>query len=173
MHVRGLFAVATSNAASCGLQDFDPAVLELATHVNVALNTRLHAPTGAALDGGAVGAPAFVSGDFASACALLAARPGFRAYDVILTAETIYSPGSAAQLLSGAVACLAPRGIVLLAAKCHYFGVGGSVAAFKQQVAAHGALRVADEIRIVDPQGTARAILQLERTDHVREAVLW
>ena len=54
------------------------------------------------------------------------------AYDVVLTAETIYDPAGHKALLELANHCLAAGGVALVATKSHYFGVGGGVAAFQQ-----------------------------------------
>jgi hypothetical protein len=135
-------------------------VLDIATRANVTLNTRLHVTA----PGTPVATPpAYVSGDFASACDLLLLRPGFRPFDFLLTTETIYNRHSAGQLLDGAAACLAQEGVILLAAKSYYFGVGGGIAAFKQQVKQHGVFRVAEVVRISDEQGNVREILKLVR----------
>jgi len=53
-------------------------------------------------------------------------------FDLLLTAETIYSPASILNLWSLVRDLLEPeRGVALIAAKTYYFGVGGSVAQLK------------------------------------------
>ena len=60
-------------------------------------------------------------------------------YDIILTSETIYSALSQPKLLQ-ALKKLTNQstGLVVMAAKTHYFGVGGSVAMFRDLVARDG-----------------------------------
>ena len=55
-------------------------------------------------------------------------------YDFILTSETIYSSENYAKLVSLIKRQLAPDGMVLIAAKTHYFGVGGSIFDFEQEI---------------------------------------
>ncbi|KAL7672152.1 hypothetical protein ACOME3_007046 [Neoechinorhynchus agilis] len=55
-----------------------------------------------------------------------------RKYDLILSAETIYETKSYAHLLAFFDSLLKSQGVILLASKYHYFGVGGSVPAFKE-----------------------------------------
>jgi hypothetical protein len=107
--------------------------------------------------------PVYISGDFESACRLLQAQDDFRPFDYVVTAETIYNLRSAEQLLRGADACLAEGGTLLLAAKSHYFGVGGGLAAFKQLVQRHGRFAVTKVVRIDDQGGNVREILHLRR----------
>ena len=56
--------------------------------------------------------------------------------DLILTSDTIYSTAAAARLWQLLREQLRPGGIALCAQKSYYFGVGGSVAAFKALIAA-------------------------------------
>ena len=60
-------------------------------------------------------------------------------YDIILTSETIYSISSQPKLLQ-ALKTLTnrSRGVVVMAAKTHYFGVGGSVQMFQDLVGHDG-----------------------------------
>ncbi|CAH1396750.1 unnamed protein product [Nezara viridula] len=51
-------------------------------------------------------------------------------YDVILTSETIYQPKAYLKLHELFKNCLKPNGIIILAAKSYYFGVGGSLGEF-------------------------------------------
>ena len=59
-----------------------------------------------------------------------------RGYDIILTADTIYSPAASRRLWELIRAQLAKGGVAYVAAKSYYFGVGGSVSQFKEMVAA-------------------------------------
>lgn len=69
------------------------------------------------------------------------ARPPLPAdgFDLILSSETIYEADSTSRLWSLIQAQLHfPSGVALVAAKSYYFGVGGSVAAFRSLVEADG-----------------------------------
>ena len=52
-------------------------------------------------------------------------------YDLILTSETIYNLENQETLLSLFSKCLKEGGSVLVAAKIHYFGVGGGLRQFE------------------------------------------
>ena len=53
-------------------------------------------------------------------------------YDLILTSETIYEEVNYYKLLSIFEQLLEPNGLILLAAKIHYFGVGGGLRSFEK-----------------------------------------
>lgn len=53
-------------------------------------------------------------------------------YDIIFTSETIYNPKNQRKLLDCLYKKLKPNGLVLLAAKTHYFGVGGDLREFEK-----------------------------------------
>lgn len=55
-------------------------------------------------------------------------------FDIILTSETIYATESQPKLLSLMKSLLKPCGTIFLAAKTHYFGVGGGTRQFEQLV---------------------------------------
>ncbi|KAG8460138.1 hypothetical protein KFE25_014283 [Diacronema lutheri] len=60
-----------------------------------------------------------------------------RRFDLVLSADTIYSPASIGKLWALVRALLQPEGgVALIAAKSYYFGVGGSVAQLKAIVEA-------------------------------------
>ena len=60
-------------------------------------------------------------------------------YDIILTSETIYSISSQPKLLQALKELTnQSRGVVVMAAKTHYFGVGGSVHMFQDLVSRDG-----------------------------------
>ncbi len=59
-------------------------------------------------------------------------------FDVILSADTIYSPSSTRRLWKLVSEQLRRGGTALIAAKSYYFGVGGSVADFRSLVDADG-----------------------------------
>lgn len=55
-------------------------------------------------------------------------------YDLILTSETIYNIDNQQKLLDTFAGRLNPDGIVLVAAKSHYFGVGGGLEQFTDTI---------------------------------------
>ncbi|XP_045128996.1 histidine protein methyltransferase 1 homolog isoform X2 [Portunus trituberculatus] len=63
-------------------------------------------------------------------------------FDLILTSETIYNPSCHKKLLDLMTAHLKQDGIILLAAKTHYFGVGGGTQQFVDLVKAQDQLQV-------------------------------
>ena len=81
-------------------------------------------------------------------------------YDIILTSETIYSATSQPKLLQ-ALKKLTNQstGLVVMAAKAHYFGVGGSVAMFRDLVDSDGHFEVTAARTI--PASVSRVILIL------------
>ncbi|GJP38943.1 hypothetical protein CLOM_g23350 [Closterium sp. NIES-68] len=91
---------------------------------------------------GATGAPSFCASP--SGAAALAHEGGVSSsggYDVILTAETVYSPHSMDKLLALVNKCLRrPHGVLYVAGKKHYFGVGGGTRQFKSLVDKEGKL---------------------------------
>ena len=56
-------------------------------------------------------------------------------FDIVLSADTLYSPEASGWLWQLVREQLRPGGTALIAAKLYYFGVGGSVAGFKALVA--------------------------------------
>jgi hypothetical protein len=65
----------------------------------------------------------FYSGDWDSFKELTESQ---EKYDIILTSETIYNPANYSKLLNFFKSRLKAEGKVFLAAKSHYFGVGGN-----------------------------------------------
>ena len=55
-------------------------------------------------------------------------------YDLILTSETIYEEVNYYKLLSIFDQLLEQNGLILLAAKIHYFGVGGGLRSFEKSL---------------------------------------
>ena len=55
-------------------------------------------------------------------------------YDLILTSETIYEEANYYKLLSIFEQLLETNGSILLAAKIHYFGVGGGLRSFEKSL---------------------------------------
>ena len=78
-----------------------------------------------------------------------------RGYDLILTADTIYSPTASRRLWELIRAQLAKGGTAYVAAKSYYFGVGGSVSQFKEMVAADRRFGM-KTVRVVDDGASNR-----------------
>ena len=73
----------------------------------------------------------FFSGDWRSLEEVLPSSK----YDLIITSETIYNLENQKTLLSLFQKCLKEGGSVLVAAKIHYFGVGGGLRQFEEVAA--------------------------------------
>ena len=113
--------------------DYNAEVLNYITIPNVILNTR---PTDAEIKEKCK----FYSGDWNHMPTLLGDS---EKYDVILTSETIYSLQSQPKLLTALKKYSRPgSGIVFVAAKSFYFGVGGSVNSFQELVVKDGTFDV-------------------------------
>lgn len=134
-------------------QDFNREVLESVTHPCVLRNLR----EGEIATNGDV---RYVSGDWGGCKALL----GNHDFDLILTAETIYEPRSVPALLDLLAWCLKPqRGVVLVATKVYYFGVGGGVGPFEEAVRAQGLFHLEDAFSVDDGASNMRKVLLLRR----------
>uniref|UniRef100_A0A8C5LUX4 protein-histidine N-methyltransferase n=1 Tax=Leptobrachium leishanense TaxID=445787 RepID=A0A8C5LUX4_9ANUR len=73
----------------------------------------------------------FFSGEWSQFVQLIQNEIPPKTYDVILTSETIYNPSYYSVLHSVFQSLLSRNGIVYLATKSHYFGVGGGVHLFE------------------------------------------
>lgn len=147
--------VALLGGAHVTFHDFNEAVLLGATHPNVEAAARQH---GAAAD-----RARYISGDFASVSGHLCHEPGFQPFDMILTAESIYNLQSARQVVGCCMQCMTEGGMAYIAAKSHYFGVGGGLAAFKRLVDAEPSLRVTDIIKFDDGVSNVREVLVITK----------
>ena len=99
----------------------------------------------------------FYSGDWSG---LVPALEPVEGYDLILTSETIYSLASQPKLLSILKQLSAARsGVVYVAAKTFYFGVGGGVASFCQLLEEDGTFSVCQCRKIL--ANVPRVILKL------------
>lgn len=84
----------------------------------------------------------FFSGDWSSFLALVLKTDPPPKYDIIFTSETIYNTAYYPALHETLHKLLAPGGLVYLATKSHYFGVGGGLHLFKTFVEQRGAFSV-------------------------------
>lgn len=102
----------------------------------------------------------FYSGDWGDFTQLVTSGSCDPNYDVIITSETIYSERSQPKLLSTMKRLLNPKtGIVFVAAKSYYFGVGGSTAIFEELVKKDSYFNV-KEVKTVE-SNVPRKILKL------------
>lgn len=143
----------------CSVQDLNKGVIEMATFANVIKNATVsgQGETDTHLQA------RFIDGDFISASDVLCSTLGCRRFDLILTAESIYNPTSVPQLLAAFNRCLSPAGVILVAAKSYYFGVGGGVASFKKAIDADGLFKCAVLARVDDGKSNIREVLLLRR----------
>ncbi|XP_041123847.1 histidine protein methyltransferase 1 homolog [Polyodon spathula] len=76
----------------------------------------------------------FFSGDWTSFLSLVLSSEPHPQYDLIFTSETIYNTAYYPSLHEVLLQLLAPAGLVYLATKAHYFGVGGGLHLFESFV---------------------------------------
>lgn len=139
----GLLAL-VSGAACVHFQDYNREVVEFVTIPNVLLNgNRTQRGASGARSGTSVTSQCrFYAGDWSDFTTLIKPSRGCvenTPYDIILTSETIYSAASQPKLLTALKNLINPlNGVVFVAAKCHYFGVGGSVQMFQEFVESDG-----------------------------------
>jgi len=119
----GLFCLKNGLISDLHLQDFNPEVIEHITKPNVALNQCSNSKIPRA-------ETRFFSGDWSDFLAKMSKAS--MKYDLILTSETIYEEVNYYKLLSIFDQLLEPNGLILLAAKIHYFGVGGGLRSFEK-----------------------------------------
>ncbi|XP_076017071.1 histidine protein methyltransferase 1 homolog [Genypterus blacodes] len=84
----------------------------------------------------------FFSGDWITFLALVLKEKPSPKYDIIFTSETIYNTAYYAALHEALHKLLAPDGLVYLATKSHYFGVGGGLHLFQKFVEQRGVFSV-------------------------------
>lgn len=152
----GIFSV-ISGAESVHFQDYNLEVLEYITIPSLLCNNGNFGNNETTFR--------FYSGDWNQLPSLV---PSDQHYDIILTSETIYSPSSQPQLLSALRALSrASTGVVFVAAKCVYFGVGGTVEGFCRLVEEDGMFNVEEVWRI--STGVPRVVLKLTHKKHIAE----
>ncbi|XP_037322115.1 histidine protein methyltransferase 1 homolog [Pungitius pungitius] len=84
----------------------------------------------------------FFSGDWSTFLAFLKKEDPLPKYNIIFTCETIYNPAYYPALHETLHELLAPGGLVYLATKSHYFGVGGGLHLFETFVEQRGIFSV-------------------------------
>lgn len=80
-------------------------------------------------------------------------------FDYIFTSETIYNPQNQQKLLDTFYAKLNTDGVVLVAAKTYYFGVGGGLRQFEELIASDKRFRF--KVVWSSKEGVGREILEL------------
>ncbi|ETW07687.1 hypothetical protein H310_02144 [Aphanomyces invadans] len=126
----GLHAL-QQGAAHVTFSDYNHEVIELATIPNLQRNANANDLTKAT----------FYSGDWQLMSEDMLAHGTDMEFDLILTAETIYTESVSVELFQTIQRHLKRRGgIALVAAKSYYFGTGGSVHHFKSLVAQDGTM---------------------------------
>eukprot|EP00004_Rigifila_ramosa_P019774 TRINITY_DN5061_c0_g1_i1.p1 TRINITY_DN5061_c0_g1~~TRINITY_DN5061_c0_g1_i1.p1 ORF type:complete len:289 (+),score=61.80 TRINITY_DN5061_c0_g1_i1:25-867(+) len=138
-----------AGAQAVHFNDFNQEVLQHLTAFNVALNATPHVSPDIA----------FFAGDW------LALPVPSASVDVILTAETLYTPGIIASLLAAVSRLLRPGGCALIAAKTYYFGTGGGTNELHQQIERHypAQLTAARVVRIENGVSNIREIVRIVR----------
>ncbi|KAJ8014390.1 hypothetical protein DPEC_G00039720 [Dallia pectoralis] len=91
----------------------------------------------------------FFSGDWTTFLERILKEDPSPKYDIIFTSETIYNKSYYSALHNTLHRLLAPDGIVYLATKTHYFGVGGGLHLFEQFVVDKGVFDM-DKLWVVD-----------------------
>eukprot|EP00892_Ulva_mutabilis_P011712 jgi/Ulvmu1/8913/UM005_0004.1 len=137
--------------------DLNRGVIEMATVANVVRNMTMHGQEEATNRAG------YIDGDFQSASGVLCREFSGQQFDLILTAESIYNSASVPPLIAAFSECLAPAGIILVAAKSYYFGVGGGVASFKKDVIHDGRFQCQSLTRVDDGKSNMREVMLLTR----------
>ena len=150
---------------SVTLCDFNADVLRTCSAANVAANflERADHDSAAESGGGEKAFFRFFAGDWSNlrealdasgvlSSPSLPSSPSSSGFDLILAAEVTYSPESYTPLADAIADLLAPppaTSAALVAAKRHYFGVGGNVEAFTESVTRGGRLRV-EKVAVVE-----------------------
>ncbi|XP_057198051.1 histidine protein methyltransferase 1 homolog isoform X2 [Triplophysa rosa] len=101
----------------------------------------------------------FFSGDWNSFLALMKTKNPSPKYDIIFTSETIYNTDYYSSLHDVFCDLLAENGIVYLATKNHYFGVGGGLHMFQKFVEQNNVFQI-KHLKDVE-QGLKRHIVSL------------
>lgn len=147
--------VAYLHGASVTFQDFNPEVLEYSTLPNTVLNTeRSNLSKIAEMC-------SYLHGDWEDIMKKYYSDvTTAKKYDVILTSETIYEKSNHKKLLELMKRALMPDGTIYLAAKIHYFGVGGGIADFEALINSDKTFEIVSVYKITE--GVERQILVLK-----------
>ncbi|XP_017116653.1 histidine protein methyltransferase 1 homolog [Drosophila elegans] len=150
----GIYAM--KHGARVDFQDYNKDVLEYITYPNVLLNL-----DESLTDDGKLQFldkhTSLYAGDWAHFTQL---TKEVEKYDLILTSETIYNIENQQKLLETFAGRLKPDGIILVAAKSHYFGVGGGLEQFSEKIKLENVFRCENVWQADD--NLKRGILQLK-----------
>ncbi|XP_075653005.1 uncharacterized protein LOC142623465 isoform X2 [Castanea sativa] len=170
----GIFAC-LEGAAAVHFQDFNAEVLRSLTipNVNANLSENIqHLETNEMNAGGEV---RFFAGDWSEIHKLLPRVPSneknlncssghsqVASYDIILMAETVYSVSTLQSLYELIKMCTSsPHGVVYMAAKKHYFGVGGGTRQFLSLVEKDGVMASNLVAEVADGSSNVREVWKL------------
>ncbi|KAL1561582.1 histidine protein methyltransferase 1 [Salvia divinorum] len=156
----GLFACLKA-AAAVHFQDFNAEVLRCLTIPNVTANMEENPEylSGDGKEGRISTETRFFSGDWGEVHSILDQAAG---YDVILMAETVYSIPALPSLYNLIKKCLSsPHGVVYMAAKKYYFGVGGGSRRFLSLVEKDGLLSSSLVAEVADGSSNVREVWKL------------
>ncbi|KAM3756402.1 hypothetical protein ACB098_02G109000 [Castanea mollissima] len=170
----GIFAC-LEGAAAVHFQDFNAEVLRSLTipNVNANLSENIqHLETNEMNAGGEV---RFFAGDWSEIHKLLPHVPSneknlncssghsqVASYDIILMAETVYSVSTLQSLYELIKMCTSsPHGVVYMAAKKHYFGVGGGTRQFLSLVEKDGVMASNLVAEVADGSSNVREVWKL------------
>ncbi|XP_038044698.1 histidine protein methyltransferase 1 homolog [Patiria miniata] len=146
----GIYA-SKKGAAGVHFQDYNEEVIEHMTIPSVVLNRSQDGPTNQDLR--------FFAGDWSLVQQKLISSNPDTKYDIILTSETIYSVDSHDKLYQILRALLRPNGVIYIAAKTHYFGVGGGTRIFEDLVRQRKEFNI--EVCKTFTEGVKREILKM------------
>ncbi|XP_069469245.1 histidine protein methyltransferase 1 homolog [Ambystoma mexicanum] len=161
-------------ASPVHFQDYNSTVIDEVTLPNVVVNCVRDAEEGNLIDSnepglkrckksqanhGKLSSCRFFSGEWSQFTQLLQNEIPPAKYDLILTSETIYNPDYYCALHDALSNLLRDNGLVLLASKAHYFGVGGGVLLFEEFVKERNVFKIRT-VKLID-EGLQRVILEL------------
>ena len=149
----GIFAV-LHGAKHVTFQDYNPGVIHLTTIPNIISNI----PTTQSLSA------TFFAGDWSDLVTVINPMDdNSLKYDLIVTSESIYCIESQPKLLDLMKKQIKPiTGRVLIAGKCHYFGVGGSMEMFKKLVGNDGYFKCSS-CKLITDCSVPREVIILEQ----------
>nr|XP_022908561.1 histidine protein methyltransferase 1 homolog [Onthophagus taurus] len=141
------------HGASVDFQDYNSDVINYITTLNMYLNTELSKEMREKCR--------FFSGDWSYFCENLSNDPNNVKYDCIFTSETIYNTDNYVKLINVFNRCLKNDGVIYLAAKSYYFGVGGGLKQFEDVLINDGNWEIKTVFKLTE--GVTRSILQINR----------
>ncbi|EDW54091.1 histidine protein methyltransferase 1 homolog [Drosophila sechellia] len=150
----GIYAM--KHGARVDFQDYNKDVLEYITYPNILLNVDDSLSEDEKLKF-LDNSTTLYSGDWSHFAEL---TRDVEKYDLILTSETIYNIANQQKLLDTFAGRLKSDGVILVAAKSHYFGVGGGLEQFSENIRLGNAFQ-SESVWQAD-ENLKRGILQLK-----------